>query len=198
MRNETSADFDEKRGAILRAAVEIFSRFGFKKATLEEIAKRAGLAKPSIYHYFQSKEELASAVVSYESRALLSMMRSAIEGADSAEEKIKAFVRARYEYLQAKKNLLTVTQDVFHEVWPLVVEERDRYFEAELGLLTEIMKEGIEAGELEIEDQELFSVVAISALQGLDRTFWRYRRSEDIAEGIQLMLGVFLSGLRSS
>jgi len=197
MNDETSSSFEEKRGAILRAAAELFARFGFKKTTLEEIADRAGLAKPSLYHYFHSKEELVSAVVSHESRGLLDMLRLAVKDADGAAAKIEAFVGARYEYLQEKKNLYAVTQEEFREVQSLVVAERDRFFEAELTLLTEIMSEGVASGELAITEPELVARVAISALQGIDVAFCRYGHSEGIADAVQLMLGVFLKGLRA-
>jgi AcrR family transcriptional regulator len=197
MSDSTSTDFDGKRGAIIRAAAELFSRYGFKKTTLGDIAERSGLAKPSLYHYFQSKEELISAVVSQESHALLDLMRSAVERADGAGGKIEAFIRARYEYVQKMRNLYAVTQEVFREVHTLVMTERDKFFEAELRLLTEIMEEGVATGELDIADPELFARVAISALQGIDMTFMRYGSSDDIAEGLRLMLGVFLRGMRA-
>lgn len=197
MSDEITSSFDERRGAILDAAAELFARFGFKKTTLEEIADRAGLAKPSLYHYFESKEDLVSAVVSFESRALLSLLRIEVQRAKGAAKKIEAFVRARYEYLQAKKNLYAVTQEDFRAVQTLVIAERDKFFEAELGLLTEIMKEGVAQGELAIADPDLFARVAIAALQGIDVMFCRYGHSEHIAEGLQLMLGVFLRGLRA-
>lgn len=43
---------------ILEAALEVFSRFGFRGATLDQIAKEAGLSKPNLLYYFKSKEDI--------------------------------------------------------------------------------------------------------------------------------------------
>lgn len=48
----------KNRQAILGAALEIFSAHGFRGATLEQIARTAGLSKPNLLYYFASKEEI--------------------------------------------------------------------------------------------------------------------------------------------
>lgn len=48
----------ERKGEIIRAAAKRFSRHGFNKTTLEEIARDVRIGKPTIYHYFKSKDEL--------------------------------------------------------------------------------------------------------------------------------------------
>lgn len=46
------------RGRILDAALEVFSKHGFRGATLDQIAEAAGLSKPNILYYFEGKEEI--------------------------------------------------------------------------------------------------------------------------------------------
>ncbi|QFT58752.1 HTH-type transcriptional regulator RutR [Sulfitobacter sp. THAF37] len=46
------------RGKILDAALEVFSRHGFRGATLDQIAAEAGLSKPNILYYFDGKEDI--------------------------------------------------------------------------------------------------------------------------------------------
>jgi AcrR family transcriptional regulator len=52
----------ERRGQILRAALDVFGRKGFHGATIREIASAAGLAEGTIYLYFQSKQEVLKGV----------------------------------------------------------------------------------------------------------------------------------------
>ncbi len=61
---------------ILDAAHEIFGERGLAAARLDDIAKRAGVAKGTIYLYFATKEELFKAVV----------MREVVSGIESAEQ----------------------------------------------------------------------------------------------------------------
>lgn len=50
--------------AILDAALDVFSQFGFRGATLDLIAKAAGLSKPNLLYYFSSKEAIHMALLS--------------------------------------------------------------------------------------------------------------------------------------
>lgn len=47
-----------RRTAILRLASELFRDMGYHSATMDRIAEIAGIAKPTLYHYFSSKEEI--------------------------------------------------------------------------------------------------------------------------------------------
>jgi TetR/AcrR family transcriptional regulator, cholesterol catabolism regulator len=50
------------RAGILTAAADLFRERGYRAATLDEIAKRVGVSKPTLYGYFRSKEELLAAI----------------------------------------------------------------------------------------------------------------------------------------
>lgn len=49
---------EKNRALVLDAALEVFSRHGFRGATLDQIAKEAGLSKPNLLYYFPSKDEI--------------------------------------------------------------------------------------------------------------------------------------------
>ena len=49
---------EERRGAILEAALSVFSDLGYTQATLNDVADRLGVTKGCLYHYFESKERL--------------------------------------------------------------------------------------------------------------------------------------------
>ncbi|MDF1755639.1 MAG: TetR/AcrR family transcriptional regulator [Verrucomicrobiales bacterium] len=54
---------DEKQDKILEAALEVFLRYGFKKATMADIAEKAEMSRPSLYLVFSNKEEIFRAVM---------------------------------------------------------------------------------------------------------------------------------------
>ena len=49
---------DEKREAVLRAAVQLFLEQGYHRATLNDVAKRLNITKPALYNYFRGKDEI--------------------------------------------------------------------------------------------------------------------------------------------
>ena len=50
------------RAGIMTVAADLFRQRGYRAATLEEIAQRVGVSKPTLYGYFRSKEELLAAI----------------------------------------------------------------------------------------------------------------------------------------
>ena len=50
------------RTAILSAGLDVFSQFGFRGTTLDQIAEAAGLSKPNLLYYFPSKEAIHTAL----------------------------------------------------------------------------------------------------------------------------------------
>lgn len=50
-------------GLILEAALDLFSRFGFRGTTLDQIAARAQMSKPNLLYYFKSKDDIYEAVL---------------------------------------------------------------------------------------------------------------------------------------
>jgi len=54
----------EKQNQILTAALEVFLRYGFKKATMGDIADKAGMSRPSVYLVFPNKEDIFRGVIS--------------------------------------------------------------------------------------------------------------------------------------
>jgi len=91
----------ERRDAILSAALEEFSARGFEAARLDDVARRAGVAKGTIYLYFRDKESLFQELV----RAMLTPLVGTIEAMGEAElplavladRIVELFVREVYE-----------------------------------------------------------------------------------------------------
>ncbi len=64
----------ERREQILDAALQVFAKKGFAKATNKDIAREAGITTGLIYHYFESKEGLLKAI--FEERSPLQLIHS--------------------------------------------------------------------------------------------------------------------------
>jgi AcrR family transcriptional regulator len=76
----------ERREAILAAALDEFSSQGFAAARLEDVAKRAGVAKGTIYLYFRDKEALFQELI----RAMLTPVVGSVEALRDADVPLHA------------------------------------------------------------------------------------------------------------
>ena len=80
---------EERRGAILEAALSVFSDLGYTQATLNDVADRLGVTKGCLYHYFESKERL-----------LLDLIQDRIGAAIIADDALSSAEGSREELLR--------------------------------------------------------------------------------------------------
>ncbi|WP_137700632.1 TetR family transcriptional regulator C-terminal domain-containing protein [Marimonas lutisalis] len=82
--------------AILDAALEVFSAHGFRGATVDQIAKAAGLSKPNLLYYFPSKEAIHAALLDGLMETWLDPLRAMDEAGDPLEA-VLGYVRRKLE-----------------------------------------------------------------------------------------------------
>lgn len=66
---------NERKNQLIKAASKRFSKLGYYKTTLEEVARDIRIGKATIYHYFQSKDELYNAVLEWESNYIIERIK---------------------------------------------------------------------------------------------------------------------------
>jgi AcrR family transcriptional regulator len=72
----------QRQEEIVRAASKRFSRHGFGKTTLEEIARDVRIGKPTIYHYFKSKDELYYSSIDFQSSEFIEDLKAIFNNKD--------------------------------------------------------------------------------------------------------------------
>lgn len=82
--------------AILEAALVVFSQYGFRGSTLDQIAKAAGLSKPNLLYYFKSKEAIFTEVLEGLLENWLDPLREMKEDGDAIEE-ILAYMKRKLQ-----------------------------------------------------------------------------------------------------
>jgi AcrR family transcriptional regulator len=97
-----------RQSEIITAARRVFAEKGYVAATVDEIAQRANLAKGTIYVYFDSKEQIYNAVMSDDLETLRRLTVEKIRSAKTALEKISAYVNARFEYCEERRDFFRI------------------------------------------------------------------------------------------
>lgn len=189
---------EEKKKALLQAASDVLLELGLHKTTLDDIARRAGMAKTSLYYYFKDKNEIIREIMRNDHEQLLEIMKNAVDAAGTAEDKVYALSEARYRFISGRA--LRANKEIIHEFRSLagVFEtEREHYLQSHKELIEGILKEGIEKGEIKpLDDIGLVSLIMVASMFGCDQTFVFYDQRERILDGIKIMVRIFFAGLR--
>lgn len=83
---------------MMDAAVRCFGRRGYQAASMDEIAELAGVSKPLIYLYLNSKEDLFTACIRREAEALLAAVATAVDSRLPADEQLWAGLLAFFTH----------------------------------------------------------------------------------------------------
>lgn len=94
-----------KQQRILQAAQDLFGQHGFKRVAIEEIAKKAGVSKGTVYNYAESKDDLYFKVVEEELRAWVTECGARIDMTKPAEESLIGNGLYSFTYLDTKPTL---------------------------------------------------------------------------------------------
>lgn len=97
-----------RRAAILKAARCVFARQGYADTVVDDIASQAGIAKGTLYLYFRSKEEVFYAALIEDAREMQALTRERMDSAESWQEKLRAYVSVRMEYLETREDYLRI------------------------------------------------------------------------------------------
>ena len=90
---------DARRAQLLAAAQEVFVRYGYHAAAMDDIADRAGVSKPVVYQHFESKLELYLALLDQHTEALLDAVRTALASTRDNKQRVAATIAAYFEFV---------------------------------------------------------------------------------------------------
>lgn len=142
------ADHDV-RDQIVAAATEHFSRYGYAKTTVSDLAKSIGFSKAYIYKFFASKQAIGESICANCLQAIEAEVRAAVDEADRPPEKLrrmfKTIVEASLRLLFQDRKLYEIAASAATERWQVAqaYEERMR------NLLQDILQEGRQTGDFE-------------------------------------------------
>ncbi len=108
-------DPEATRAALVEAAEEIFLEKGFGNTSLSEIAKRAGITKSLIHHYFGSKEGLWREVKTRRFMHYANRQMEMLQQAQPSAELLKASVAFYFDFLRRNPQIVRVLAWMFLE-----------------------------------------------------------------------------------
>lgn len=144
---------EETRDAILDATDRLLARFGYRKMTIEDIAREVGIGKGSVYLHFESKEEIVLShidrIVERLKERLWAVARSEADAAIRLRLMMLTRVLFRFDSVQHYTQSLN---DLLAALRPNVLARRARYFDEEAEIFAHVLEDGRRAGELDYDD----------------------------------------------
>lgn len=131
---------ERKRQRILMAATEHFTRHGYRKANMSEIARSAGVAKGTLYLYFKTKSDLLIHAIAEEKRQYMSHLLPILREELPAKERLRRWLTMAIvvtNQMPLVSRLLRGDREIFEVLAEMDGELRDRSFEIQHGFISE-------------------------------------------------------------
>lgn len=189
---------------LVEAAIEVFGELGFRTATLEQVARRAGVSKGTVYLYFTSKEDLFRAMVERKVVPLIEAGEASVrEHAGSAAELLDQMLRRFWEAL-SRPDMLRLTRIIKAELTHFPELQR-LYFEQVVQrhrrLLRVVAERGVADGEFRPEAARLVPIMVPALVVQLTQYRFLFGDLDDSLPSIDaerdLVLSLVLDGIRT-
>ncbi len=163
-------DKEERRNRIMDAAMRVFARLGVHRARMEDVAQEAHVSKGALYWYFRSKDELLRAILARMFEPDLRLMEEMVQQQDlPVVERLEVLARKALDSLPQVR----LTQALLYEFYALAARKgplrdliRD-YYQRYFQLLTELLRQGVERGELRIQNPQRAAMALLAQFEGL-------------------------------
>lgn len=189
---------NDKEIRIIEAAQALFSRYGLKKTSIEEIAKSAGLGKGTVYLYFRSKEEIFEAVVRNFGKVLTAQLEREIADVHTHTKKLEQYIMVRMRFMYDLIKTNNVTAEVMSEAvcTPAMLRVRDQFGSQQIALLKQIIDDGVAAGEFETSDSEVSAMAIFVAMDCLEKPWSFQGRQLAYEDKVKALIELYLVGLK--
>ena len=144
-----------------------FAGYGFRKTTIGDIVREAGVARATVYKYFETKEDVFDGVLRREAEELLAAVAEAARAAGTTRDKLRAAIITHTDLIRRKLNILRVMVEAETAMRRHCSGGMQDLQARAVGLYEEILSEGMASGEIAVDDVGASARALVLLFKGL-------------------------------
>jgi AcrR family transcriptional regulator len=155
----------ESKQKIMKAAMDVFSRKGYAKANIREIARTSGISVGGVYLYFRNKEELYRSLINERMLDIRSKTETIAGKTQSASEALSNFLKIHLE--NALKHKEFILLHIREHGFAFGAQEKRKFFKKQREMVKKIIQRGIRTGEFRKCNTDAMAKVIMGSLRGI-------------------------------
>ncbi|MGO9451752.1 MAG: TetR/AcrR family transcriptional regulator [Candidatus Binataceae bacterium] len=183
-----SNNHGSKRDRILEAGLKLFANEPYQAVTMDRVAELAGVAKGTLYLYFQSKEDLYLGILSDGMETMSRNYQSSVDPNADVKVRLRSAITLSVEFYSQRRDLLRLMMTEEPRMAEARNRIRDEWRDRGVRFFTSLIEEGIQSGAFDINDAHL----ATYAILGSMRTVMLFYGAQRSADQIGAELGEML------
>jgi AcrR family transcriptional regulator len=190
----------EVREALLDATDRLLTDKGYKKMTIDDLAREVGIGKGSVYLHFTSKEEIALSHIDRIVERLKEQLEIIVRKEISAEKRLRQMLLTRVLFrFDSVQHYTQSLNDLLADLRPNLLARRENYFKEESEIFARIIEEGQQKGDFQdgdaLEIAKAF-LTATNSLLPFSLTTQELGAREEIEQKTLRIADLLLRGVR--
>ncbi len=195
---------EERKDQILEAAGKVFAEKGVHEARMDDVARKSGLSKGTLYWYFNSKDDILTAIFERMFAREFQQLERIRDSSGTASEKIVSFTKCALVDLNKMLRLMPLAYEFLSLAFrrKFVQEAFKRYINQYVAILVPIIQAGIDQGEFGPVDPTEVAIATGAIFEGTI-LLWVYDHTlvdvnKHIMSGIHFLLAGIQAGKQTS
>lgn len=189
----------DTRDKILDAAETFVLASGFRKLTMEQLAREAGVSRATIYLHFKNKSDVALECADRLHFRMLAYLQQIAGLNGSAVERLRSVLIGRVLFaVDAARQQSSGMDRMLAATRPAYMIHRERYFANEAKVVLHLLQEGVRRGEIIVKDPDLTALALIlstNSLMPFSLSARQLKARNQIERHVSKIVDLVLSGL---
>ena len=185
------------KNLIVESATKYFSKYGFHKTTMDEIAKHIHKAKGVLYYYFKNKEELFNEVLKHELGLIKEKLLKIVHSNNDASIVIKDYILTRFKLLNKAVNYHETLKADFFEKYHFVKDVRVDFNNFERAQLFIIIEKGKNEGYINIKNINSIVDIAMMIMTSIEIPLFLQDKYDEYKSSMNELVFIITNSLRS-
>ena len=187
----------EVKSLIVESATKFFSKFGFYKTTMDEIAKHIHKAKGVLYYYFKNKEELFNEVLKHELNYVKSELSKITSNEPDSLVMMKTYMLTRLKLLHKAVNYHETLKADFFDKYHFVKDVRADFEEYDHNQIIYILKRGKKEGYFDIKNINSAANIMMMIINGIEIPFFLQNKYPEYESTIEELASMLINSLKT-
>ena len=186
---------ERREKQIYKAALKVFSKYGYYKADMDIIAQRAEIGKGTVYRYFESKKNLFVSLVEWGLNQLKDEILTSIEGIDDVIERINTALEVYFNFYKNHKGFYRIlVYEKYNFMDEIAKKFKEKYF-AHLHIIENVFHQGIQKGVFKNIDTRCASFALVGITDALLFKWLFENKSSCFDEELAALQEIFFKGI---
>ena len=183
------------RKAIQEAVVNLVTRTGTRKVTMDQVAAEAGMSKGCLYIHFRNKKELLESVKTASFKPLVDQVQEILKGSLAPNQKIESIVYQLFSYFDENRGLFRFLLEEREIAQSQAMRQKNSRYRNFVERIAKVLDDGVATGMFRHMDSKKVASIFIEAMIAMTARRLLEESPGPLDEDVRLLIQVLFGGI---